>query len=659
MLIINRLEMEDFGPFRGNQTLEFPVEGVSIIYGENMDGKTSLLNAFRFVLYGQALSRLSHVIPISELGNWEAKSEDHKYDFKVKLTFSLDGDSYELTRSCSPRRVASIPHYDEDFTIKHSLRRNGESLGPEETEVVLSKALPEGVSRFFLFDGELLSQYEELMHRDSQIGPKISESIERILGVPILIHARDDCQKLFEEAKQAEAKAASKKRETERIGNNLNELSETFKHQKSERDRYATDLKALSDEKASKEAVLKRNEKTKNLIDERRHLESENKAITEQIPELHEKVAILMQDAWRTLLGPKIAEVKLNVETRAGPIKERILERTIQEEVSKIIEKAVKEGKCPVCTQEMASDLREKLKDRIVPTKVKGGADEIELSKLNGIIARLEDLRGMDILKDLRRLCSDVDQLKVKRSENDTRIREIRDEVGEDVDEERLKTLFEEFERLVEQITITEKGLEDMKAEIKKTEERIKWNQDKLEAIGGISTRETERRKTYDSLFKLYGGSVAEYRDALRKKVEGDASDLFVKLIKSKGYARLLINDNYGLRIVHVDGTEIPVRSAGAEHIVALSLIGALQKNAPLRGPIIMDSALFRLDREHKTNLLKALPGMTEQAILLVIKDELPPILAHENLEGSLRMEKVLVKKTDKHTTFRDYLGAE
>lgn len=55
-------------------------------------------------------------------------------------------------------------------------------------------------------------------------------------------------------------------------------------------------------------------------------------------------------------------------------------------------------------------------------------------------------------------------------------------------------------------------------------------------------------------------------------------------------YVSLKINENYGLSMVHVSGELVPLRSAGFEHVVALSLIGALHKNAPLRGPIIMDS---------------------------------------------------------------------
>ena len=48
MLQLKRLEVEGFGPFAERQVLDFPAApGVTVVYGENMRGKTSLLNAIR------------------------------------------------------------------------------------------------------------------------------------------------------------------------------------------------------------------------------------------------------------------------------------------------------------------------------------------------------------------------------------------------------------------------------------------------------------------------------------------------------------------------------------------------------------------------------------------------------------------------------------
>jgi len=43
VLSIRSISLTDFGPFKGEQRIDFPADpGVSIIYGENMRGKTTL-----------------------------------------------------------------------------------------------------------------------------------------------------------------------------------------------------------------------------------------------------------------------------------------------------------------------------------------------------------------------------------------------------------------------------------------------------------------------------------------------------------------------------------------------------------------------------------------------------------------------------------------
>ncbi|MFB6186459.1 MAG: hypothetical protein ABEI86_06280, partial [Halobacteriaceae archaeon] len=102
--------------------------------------------------------------------------------------------------------------------------------------------------------------------------------------------------------------------------------------------------------------------------------------------------------------------------------------------------------------------------------------------------------------------------------------------------------------------------------------------------------------------------------------------------------------------IIHEDGSEIEVRSAGAEHVVALALMGALQNNAPLQGPIIMDSPFGRLDKGHVRNVVETLPSLTDQVMLLVYRDEINPETARELLKGKLRREYRLDRVSARHT---------
>lgn len=136
----------------------------------------------------------------------------------------------------------------------------------------------------------------------------------------------------------------------------------------------------------------------------------------------------------------------------------------------------------------------------------------------------------------------------------------------------------------------------------------------------------------------------------MKTDVERDATELFVGISNDPDYIQLKINDNYGLSMVHASGELVPLRSAGFEHVVALSLIGALHKNAPLRGPIIMDSPFGRLDPDHKRNITKALPSMSEQIVLLAYTHEIDEQQARETLADALKKEYRLTRYSSFHT---------
>ena len=258
MLALQQLQLENFGPYKGQQAIDFPTDGgVVIVYGENMRGKTTLLNAIRYALFGTVLTRREARLTFANIENWE-NAREGKHGFKVILRFSHDGAAYELTRECRLRRDVATPQSDSDYEQHCFLQRNGEALGPEEAKDELARIMPESVSRFFLFDGELLQQYEELLRDESEMGLRIKEAIERILGVPILTNARTSVKRLLDEAQKAESKAAQKSQETQELGNNHMRLLEQRAAHESEIARLSRDAQELKTKKRGYEEEVKK-----------------------------------------------------------------------------------------------------------------------------------------------------------------------------------------------------------------------------------------------------------------------------------------------------------------------------------------------------------------------------------------------------------------
>ncbi|WP_169711310.1 AAA family ATPase, partial [Mogibacterium pumilum] len=184
-------------------------------------------------------------------------------------------------------------------------------------------------------------------------------------------------------------------------------------------------------------------------------------------------------------------------------------------------------------------------------------------------------------------------------------------------------------------------GIQQEQEKIKEVESALATLEDKLNKLSTDKETQTAKKKVElcEAINSIFEEGIASYRDKLKHDVERDATALFVQISNDPDYTSLMINDNYGLFMVHSSGEIVPLRSSGFEHVVALSLIGALHKNAPLRGPIIMDSPFGRLDPTHKSKITQALPQMSEQIVLLAYTHEIDEQFARDTLGPTLKRE--------------------
>lgn len=649
-MILNKIDIENFGPYKESNRIEFPKdEGVTIIYGENMRGKTSLLNAFRYAFYGKVLSRGSKEVSLHAMSNWES-GETGNYGFKVVLNFDHEGTNYELTRQLLPRTGIDEPKSDQDYKEESFLKRGNDVLSPNDRDIVLNKIMPEQVSRFFLFDGELLQEYEDLLRDESDMGRKIKDAIERILGVPILQFARSDLKYLHQESQKQESKAAQKDQKTRELGTHLEELNEQCTFHQSELERLKSLLETLKLKKLGLEDELRRSERNENLLNEKDGIENKIKDIKKKLEDKESRLKALMSDLWRVALVHKAKEISGELETKIQRIKDEQTKRAVSKEIAGNLMTALEKGSCPTCYREVDTETEAKLREAFIEYSDVEIEDEENLNELLKMNANLKSFKRDGQIELIQELNDTIGEYHIEIITNKDRIDEINDIIA-GVDSKGIRTQRSDFEKNLKEIYLTEEAIREEEKVMNEKLIDIEKLEKKLSEEGGESIQaERQRRELYGDLYNLFAEAVSIYRDNLKSKVEKDASELFINLTSEKDYAGLKINDNYGLTILHNDGKVIPIRSAGAEHIVALSLMGALQKNAPLQGPIIMDSPFGRLDDTHTTNVVNSLHILAKQVTLLVYERELTPQTARSILLGNLKQEYKLDRVTAKHT---------
>lgn len=646
MLRVNRLVLENFGPYKGLQTIDFPGNGITIVYGENGHGKTHLLNGIRYALFGEMLGRHSEQLDLAQASNWESGTRS----FRASLELSQDGIDYRLTRRFAPLDADPSSPLVESF----ALVRNEQPLGPEEALAELHQLLPKTIARFFLFDGELLEEYEELLKEGSELGEKLAESIERILGVPVLANARLDVAECLSAAVKRRATAAERDQRTRQIGAALLSAQEALDAARGNVGALRGQVAELDGEKRKLEARMATNARSHELIGERDQLKVEIAGLKTQLAQAREDVERLATDAWRGVLGPTIASMRHSIDGQVDALETRRNAIIVRQSLAARARKLVAGGSCPTCQQSIpARAIHALVEDR----------EESEVSSAD-IDLLLADARRRRQLLDRMLRPGYLEQL-AEAEERQSQI-EIAYETSRaelQAKEDKLKGVKEaDVVTLAKQYSLVDASLQNTRARLEAQEAEVviqTGNVDKFSAqLDRAPVAETEQLTRQVALLRdieqTLGAAIADYRDRLRTRVEAEASKLFVSISSEPEYVGLQINENYGLTIMHVDGQPIPVRSAGYEHIVALALVGALQRSAPISGPVIIDSPFGRLDGGHKRRLVAALPEMAKQVVLLVYEDELDRQVALSALGENLKSEKKLRKLSARHTIIED-----
>jgi|LSQX01.2.fsa_nt_gb DNA sulfur modification protein DndD len=660
MLQFVSMTIDNFGPYKGANAIDFTDQkGVSIFWGDNGRGKTVLLNAFRFALFGTIQRRHGSLRSLREMENYENRSFG-QYGFSISIHMKNEDDNYELTRAYQLRQEVTTPKSDTDYEKKIFLKMNGSILSPQDRDHVLNNLMPEQVSRFFLFDGELLQEYEELVIDEANSGDRIKEAIEKILGVPVLQNGAVDLENIKFEHEQITTKIAQKDAKTKKLAVQLSGVEEEI----AEHTRLINEMRQkvdnLLNDKRGIEAELKNTEKIRNWISKKEAKKAEIQRQDKREVDLLQQISEITKVCWRGMLADRINDSIRELMVSISGLEKKKTTRFVADKFIEEMKTACHNKKCPVCTQDISDDILHYLQAQISTSESRFAGlspeEEEVLLSLQAQVATLKRLSVTDKKQALSIYESELASLRINKgqltqeiailSKHITTYEEENDGVSE------IGTLTQKFAQLESKIQNLNIAMGD---ERKKRDDAVKQRTKILEqinkaAVGGELFTASKKQQLCEDIFAIFSEGIETYSKRLKKNVERDATRLFTQIANDKEYIGLRINDNYGLNIFLSDGTVVPGRSAGYEHIVALSLIGALHKNAPLQGPIIMDSPFGRLDPTHKKNIVSVLPDMANQVILLVYTDEIDEQLTRESLGNYLLSEHRLTRVSSMHT---------
>lgn len=627
---LHSLSIQNFMPYNGSTKIDFPTEdyrNVMIVFGDNMRGKTSLLNALRWGFYGKALGRHSREIALHDIVNKNA-AQGGDWKVQVFIQFEANGVKYDLRRTADRRAHIVTPVRPEDFLVTVHLSRDGAVISGDQIEAEIDQITPEQISRFFLFDGELLQEYESLLIEGSEQGRQIKDAIEEVLGVPTLIKGRDELGSILKNARKRQSADLAHVQGLEKQAERQKEL--TARQDTFDRDLLVLQVKLdetravrtkLEDDLDAAAIVLARKARLDSLREQ-------NQAFKVQIERKSIDRKELLGLAWQDLIDAKLQVKRVSLLDRQSILNQNVRNQAKLEDQIEKLRKLLAGGNCAVCGQPMEENHRHKLGSSLGELEVefnKLGDSSSELQEIAAQLSTLSKIRGVRAKERLSAIDRDLRLAEVGLQKTENEIETISEEIaGQDTAELARKRVlkdeaFREEGRLQSEIMSARKQIDQIKLE-------LAISQKAIEGLAPDRARKsTVKVNLANDLEKTFSASIEQLRDRLRERVGRLANEAFKRMTTQKAYQGLEIDANYGLHILDEQNRKVPVRSAGAEQVVALSLIDGLNRTGRAAGPVVMDTPFGRLDLKHRDNILSYLPDVTSQFILLVHSGEIRP----------------------------------
>lgn len=655
MLKFKELGIDNFGPYKEHQSIVVE-DGVNIMWGNNGRGKTTLLNAFRFVLFGKVYGRdAENAHSLAEVSNWESAKEG-RYGFKVSLKMEYDGIDYTLTRIYSLKNDVTHPQSDEDYTEFASLKRNNSILSDIEMQQALGAIMPENISRFFLFDGELLSEYEDLLRDNKSIGLKIKESIENILGVPILTNGLASIDEASDRFSKKLTEELKKDNKNQQLAMSLATLQEKADQLKIDLASLKATYKDTDDKRKGLDALVRKSERTNKLLEKIDYLEKDLSKLLNDEKISSDILKGMNRNLWLSYLDGTIKHQIMEIDEQIVEIKQKESEASVRAVMKATLREGLQTGNCPICKQSItASQMETLISDINIGDSGKLGLTEAESANLSTLIAHrsiltmdseIETVKSIKLASEaLSKIRSSIAQDKQEILDTKSQLVNVSgmDEIKNNTLE--LAKCLAELELISQSISVHENDILEVQKKIKDLEDKIGKNS------SGVNLTKIKRLKeTAEKLKNIFTKGRDLYTLTLKTKIEEDATTLFKCLSSEPEYDRLKINDSYGLNIVHNDGSIISIKAAGYMHIVSLCLIGALQKNAPMQGPVIIDSPFGRLDSVNTKRLTESLDKLSHEVIVLLYDNEMNAQDARSSLKEKLVKEYSLERISSRNT---------
>lgn len=630
MLKIEKITIYNFKSYYKEQSIDFlDSNGLTIIYGENGAGKSTIMESVKFCLgYHIKREQINNDTIETEVLNTLSKQEKD-YKINVKLNLKWNDESYEISRTLQKQNDV----WENELTIKN-ISNNNSFLSEDQSKKFIAKIFPEKTIKFFLFDGEnTFEEYKSLLSTKSLSENVLKTDILKILGIDSIqngIHHLRKILEIYTKEKQALSKKSEQnekiKHQIEQLENSKNNLNKQIQNKQNELEKKKTDREKL-------EEYLKNNEVIKEYLAKK---ESFEKNISDLSNEQEKQISKLQEYLNNNNVFAFCKTKIINFIKAQNDVKNDEIENFNQK--SKIINEIQElnnlknENKCIHCKREITEQDKRDLDEKINILKTDQNLNFENNAKYNSLklIEDIEkNINNSSFFNDLKNIESQIKDLKDKIQIENKRKNDEQQEIekykfsNEDTNE--YKNKFNEYKYLNDDINSLLFDINSYIEHMKGIEKDLDEATNKLETDDSNKEKVEKITKKIDLIKKLrvcLENAEKKYAVKIKDKVQNDANEMFQKIKNFDSYKELLISDIYKVSLKDKNDKIIFSPSQGENVIIILSLMYGIHKNSIVNGTIFFDAPFSVLTDSNSIKIYKHISQISDKVILLSHKKE-------------------------------------
>lgn len=611
-------------------------ESATVFVGKTGAGKTNLLNAITWCLYGYqhfgARTSDDRSMPLVNVGPLGEPIQPGLTSCSVEIRLSFDDGRSAAVRRKQAFEVGEAGRSplavgQPDFSIQMMNNQRGFD-NVADTDAWIRTFMPERVRPYYILNTERLEQF---FHQDTE-STRVRDAILQIAQIDLLVRMR----KRLETVKGDLYSAARSKDTSGLLGileRERKELDEDRQRIESDIDARGGKLELLDGQVASIDRRMGDFEKAAHVVAERAEKETRLAAVGAEYDAAEtEMIKSLAKDAPAVFAYDAVRGLRSHIEEawKAGripaPVHPDYLQRLLDKQVC-VCERELCEG------SEAANAVETKRKGQLRATvlgqflQTQSGPAAVLVNKAEGTrqIAAAAQQRLAKLAAEARELKARVDQLTQQMAELGV------ESEGFGILKQQWDQAQKAREKTRMDMALAKRDLDTLRMKLDDVERKLNVEMRKDRNQQELSQLVRFTEKCLEAVSQAYQELITETRErvsaALNASFLGDsASGLEGMIWKKETYASATIDDEYNVRVRHADGYPVGPDDLGGGEDACLTLAfsQALGEVSGFELPLVFDSPLVKMDDEVKVRVARSM-GLNlrgRQLVLLMKPDE-------------------------------------